>query len=238
MANQFPEFTPVKFDDNFWIIEQNGVRCFLFEGDDIALLVDAGFGGDLEAVCKKLTDKPIQLILTHADGDHVGAHKQFGPVMMHPAEFSYFETRNGSMPQAIPVWEGEKIDIGTFCFEVVLISGHTPGSIALLEREKRFIITGDTVGTVPVFMFGAGRNLPAYLASIRKLKAMQDSFDIIHPSHGKGPLGKAVLTELCLLAADILAGKWPQPQQPEMTHLPPAVKVYGRDGIGFLMEKK
>ena len=238
MANQFPPFVPAEYAENFWIIEQGGVRCFLFEGEDMALLVDAGFGGDLKSVCEKLTDKPIQLILTHADGDHTGAHRQFGPVMMHPAEFSYFETRNGSMPQAIPVWEGETIDIGTFCFEVVLISGQTPGSIALLEREKRFIITGDTVGNVPVFMFGQGRNLPAYLAAIRKLKSMADAFDVIHPSHGKGPLTKEVLTKLCLLAADILAGKWPQPRQPDMTHLPESVKVYGRDGVGFLMEKK
>ena len=142
------------------------------------------------------------------------------------------------MPAAIPVWEGEVIDIGTFCFEIVLISGHTPGSIALLEREKRFIITGDTVGTEPVFMFGTSRNMPAYLASIRKLKSISGDFDVIHPSHGKGPLSKNILTDLCLLSADILAGKWPQPQQPVMAHLPETVKVYGRNGVGFLMEKK
>ena len=68
---QLPPYEPVKIDEKFWAIEQNGVRCYLFEGEDMALLVDAGFGGDLKTVCEKLTDKPIQLLITHADGDHM-----------------------------------------------------------------------------------------------------------------------------------------------------------------------
>ena len=178
MSNRtFPEYKPVQISDGFWAIEQNGVRCWLFEGDDMALLVDAGFGGDLKSVVQTLTDKPVQLILTHADMDHIGAAWQFGPVMMHPAEFSYYEMRNGRLPETIPVWEGETIDIGRYCFEIILISGHTPGSVALLEKNHRFIITGDTVGKEPVYMFGNGRNMPAYLAAIRKLKGIKSDFD-------------------------------------------------------------
>ena len=233
---QFPPFEAIKIDEKFWTIEQSGVRCYLFEGDDMALLVDAGFGGDLKSVCEKLTDKPIQLILTHADGDHIGAAWQFGPVMMHPAEFSYYRMRHGKMPDVIPVWEGETIDIGPYCFEIILISGHTPGSIALLERNQRFIITGDTVGNVPVYMFSAGRNLPAYLASIKKLKEMQDSFDEIWPAHGNRPLDKTILKNLCLLAGEICHGKWPQPQ-PAEPHMPDTVKIYAKNGVAFYLEK-
>ena len=45
---QFPPFEPVKIDEKFWAIEQGGVRYYLFEGEDMALLVDAGFGGRSE----------------------------------------------------------------------------------------------------------------------------------------------------------------------------------------------
>ncbi len=235
MTNQFPPFVPEKIADKFWIIEQSGVRCFLFEGDDMALLVDAGFGGDLKTVCESLTDKPVHLILTHADGDHRGAESQFGAVMMHPAEFDYYRQRSGKNPVAIPVWEDDVIDIGSFRFEVMLISGHTPGSIALLEREKRFIITGDTVGTVPIYMFGAGRNMPAYLAAIKKLKEAGDDFDKIYASHGKLNPPKEILKELCFFAAEMVGGKYP-PAENSPDHLPDSVKIYSKGNVAFFYE--
>ncbi len=236
MTNKFPPFTTEKVNDSFYVISQQGVRCFLFVGDDMALLVDAGFGGDLKAVCESITDKPVHLILTHADGDHRGAEKQFGLFMMHPAEFSYYKMRRGRDPAAIPVWEDDVIDIGTYRFEVVLISGHTPGSIALLERDKRFIITGDTVGTEAVYMFGDGRNLPAYLAAVKKLKSMADEFDVIFASHGRINPPKEILKELCQLAGEIVNGKRPSPR-PAPAHMPENVKIYGKGNAAFFLEE-
>ncbi|MGN1250839.1 MAG: hypothetical protein ACI4XW_12265, partial [Candidatus Spyradocola sp.] len=41
-------------------IEDGGVRCFLVEGAERAMLVDTGFGkGDLRAFVEGLTDKPV-----------------------------------------------------------------------------------------------------------------------------------------------------------------------------------
>ncbi|MBQ3009207.1 MAG: MBL fold metallo-hydrolase [Oscillospiraceae bacterium] len=237
MTNQYPPYATEKISEHFWVIHQQGVRCFLFEGEDMALLVDAGFGGKLKEECEKLTDKPIHLILTHADGDHTGAAAQFGPVMMHPAEFAYCEMRSGKAVNAIPVWEDDVIDIGTFRFEIILISGHTPGSIALLEREKRFIITGDTVGTEPVYMFNTGRNMPAYLAAVRKLKGMSEDFDVIYASHGKINPPKDILRQLCVLAGEITNGKYP-PAKPAPAHMPETVKIYAKGDAAFYCEKK
>ena len=75
----------------FHVVEEGGnmvVRMFLFEGEDEALLVDAGFGGvDLKVFCATLTEKPVRrVVLTHADPDHTGCCAQFDAVLMHPAE--------------------------------------------------------------------------------------------------------------------------------------------------------
>ena len=59
--------------------------------------------------------------------------------------------------------EGDHLDFDPFHFEVVLIPGHTPGSIALWEKEQRFLISGDSVSNATTFLFGEGRGLPAYL---------------------------------------------------------------------------
>jgi glyoxylase-like metal-dependent hydrolase (beta-lactamase superfamily II) len=83
-----------------------------------------------------------------------------------------------------PIWEGDIIDLGSYRFEFLLVPGHTPGSIALLEKEKRFLIGGDSVQTGNIFMFGDGRNFNAYRASMRKLQGRLGDFDTVYASHG------------------------------------------------------
>ncbi len=46
------------------------------------------------------------------------------------------------------------IDLGAMKFEALLIPGHTPGSIALLDRENRLLIGGDSVQRGTVLMVG------------------------------------------------------------------------------------
>ena len=75
-------------EPKFWSIEENGVRCFLVEGEREAMLVDTGFGtGDLKAFIQTLTSLPVFVVNTHADRDHIGCNGQFPPAWMHPADF-------------------------------------------------------------------------------------------------------------------------------------------------------
>lgn len=41
--------------------------------------------------------------------------------------------------------EGEKIQIGTFTFEILHLPGHTPGHIGFIEHEKNIAFTGDVL---------------------------------------------------------------------------------------------
>ena len=86
--------------------------------------------------------------------------------------------------EMIPIWEGDGLDIGTFSFEVILIPGHTPGSIALLEPDKKFLIGGDSIQTGgSIFMSGPGRNFESFRASMAKLEEYIDEFDVVYSSH-------------------------------------------------------
>jgi glyoxylase-like metal-dependent hydrolase (beta-lactamase superfamily II) len=161
------------------------VRCFLFLGARDALLVDTCTGeGDLKAVVEGITKLPVIAVFTHADRDHIGAAKHFERRFMHPCEFDYYAKKSEEPLVMSPLWEGDILDIGTYRFEVILLPGHTPGSIALLEREKRFLVGGDSVQTGgSIFMFGDGRNFEAYRASMGKLQEMMDTFDVVYSSH-------------------------------------------------------
>jgi len=221
-----------KINDWTYSIEDNGVRCLLFIGSGSALLVDTGFGeaGSLKAVVDSLTNKPVTLVNTHADHDHIGNNAEFDIAYMHPSEMAYYSQNAKPGASAGPLWEGDAIDLGGLRFEVVLIPGHTPGSIALLDRENRIIVTGDSVSERPVFMLGAGSDFQAYFASMEKLSAMAGSFDWIYPSHGQLPLPPGQIGKEIAAAEKLLAGEL-QPMEPPF---PLPAKMYMHDGAGFL----
>jgi hydroxyacylglutathione hydrolase len=81
---------------------------------------------------------------------------------MHLSEFDYYKSKNENAVPMEAVWEGDIIDLGTYSLEVIPIPGYTPGCIALLEKEKRFIIGEDIIQLGSMFMFGNGSNFHAY----------------------------------------------------------------------------
>jgi len=227
-------YTVEKLDQGFWCIFDTMVRCFLFEGPEQAILVDTGLGGDLLAFCRTLTNKPIQLVLTHCDRDHVGAIAQFDAPMMHPAEYALYAYRGFSTTGLQPLWDGQILDIGTFRFEVIHIPGHTPGGIALLETEKRFLLTGDSAQSGAIYMFDEGRDLSALLASIRRLQSIRSRFDTIYGSHGDQTNTPEILDQLECLISDILHGRLPDPV-PAPPHLSSQVRCYQKGKAQLLL---
>ena len=76
---------PYSVIDNgvFEINEFDGSSMFLIAGDERALLVDAGVGiGDLKTFIGGLTDRPIDVLLTHNHRDHVGNAPRYSAVHM------------------------------------------------------------------------------------------------------------------------------------------------------------
>lgn len=201
----------IKVQEHFWRIEENGVRSFLFEGRDRAMLVDTGFGTlPLKEMVAELTALPVFVVNTHTDGDHTGCNLDFGEIYMHPSEMDYYVNHNskGCPPEHVhPLWEGDVIDLGFWKFEVILTPGHTPGSIMLLEREKRMLISGDTIQDGDIYLFGSGRNLPAFRITLEKMQAMSDAFDTIWPSHGTCPVTPEIIPGLIGGACDLADGR-------------------------------
>lgn len=226
----------VKISDHFWIFEENGVRSFLFEGDKRAMLIDTGFGTlQIRELAEGLTDLPIFLVNTHTDKDHTGCNADFKPVYMHPAEMDHYKNalpKDCCMEDVCPLWEGDIIDLGYWKFEVILTPGHTPGSVMLLEREKRMLISGDSIQNGDIFMFGAGRNMQAFQNSLKKMIAMADAIDSIWPSHGSYPLTADIIPGILKGTQDLLAGKLPDQDPPR----PMPCRKYVCDVAAFLYQ--
>lgn len=73
------------------------------------------------------------------------------------------------------VWGGERLPIGRFEFEVWWTPGHSPGHICFLERQQKFILTGDHVlptitPNVSLHPQQQGNPLGDYIASLERLE--------------------------------------------------------------------
>jgi len=199
--------TARQIDAGSWIITDVNARAFLFTGSQKALLVDSGYGtGDWRKTVSELTNLPVMLVNTHADHDHIGGNKQFERAFMHPAEIFRYRQQMGPEYDVSPIWEGDIIDLGGRKFEVILIPGHSPGSIALLDSRNRILLGGDTVIDDRIVMNGNWRDFDAYIFSLEKLYNMRSRFDVIYSPHGGFPVSSDILEGLVAGAKRVRSG--------------------------------
>jgi len=201
------DYEIIKINDNSWRIEESIVRFFLLTGSERALLVDSGRSvHNALDIAATLTDLPICLLNTHADMDHVASNEQFASFYLHPDEEENYRSTGGE-GTILPVREGDVIDLGGRPLEVIHLPGHTPGSIALLDRASRVLISGDPIQDGRIFMFGSFRNMDSYIRSLEHLQAWRDCFDEIWPAHASFPVNPGQIDLLIQGARDILDGK-------------------------------
>lgn len=199
---------------NFWILDDGRVREFLIIGNDRALLIDTGFDDtDLLTEIRKLTDLPIDVVLTHSDIDHIGNVTKFGSCMVHEKDASYL-----SNVFCTSIKHDECLKCGDYVFQVVELPGHTAGSIALYEQTHHLLISGDSIQKEgPIYMFGPRRNLDDYINSLRQLMDSSLVIDAILPSHHHCPIDNSSIEKTYSDACDLRDGKL---EALEVEHMP------------------
>lgn len=225
------EFEIIAINENSFRIETPMVRAYLFTGNDKALLIDTTMtDGDIAAAIRTVTDLPVILLNTHCDPDHIACNNRFEQTLIHPMEFDLYKANSKegfAAPAAIN--DGDVIDLGGRCFEVIHIPGHTFGSIALLNKEEKFLVSGDSIGVGPIFMFGETRNLNSLIESLTKLKGRMDSFDKVYTSHGDFCLPASFIDNILKCADELKKGKL----SPEEPPFPLPAKMFRSNGAAF-----
>lgn len=180
----------IQIDDKTWRIENGFVRFFLLAGDREAVLLDTGAGcPDAKELAESLTDLPIRLMNTHGDGDHTSGNGSFSEVFICQEDYDAYNFA-GKYPgcRCLPLTDGMTMDLGGRVLEILHIPGHTPGSIAVLDRSRRTLYSGDTVQDGTIFLFGATRRPEQLAASLEKLMARAADYDRVYPCHGSPEL--------------------------------------------------
>jgi hydroxyacylglutathione hydrolase len=75
----------VQFKKDTWEIDEfDCASVFLLIGHEKAMLIDCGMGiGDLKGAVRKITDKPLVVVITHGHVDHTGNARQFDEIWIH-----------------------------------------------------------------------------------------------------------------------------------------------------------
>ncbi|MDR3226436.1 MAG: MBL fold metallo-hydrolase [Prevotellaceae bacterium] len=125
---------------------------YIIEGAKRSLLIDTGTKCEaLDEIVGKITDKPLDVVITHNHIDHAGNIRYFDEVYMHPQDSL---VRMGIPFSGKYKWlkDGDVFDLGDRQIEVVLMPGHTPGSIVLLDKSINACYSGDAFGSGQVWL--------------------------------------------------------------------------------------
>jgi glyoxylase-like metal-dependent hydrolase (beta-lactamase superfamily II) len=127
------------------------------------ILVDTGFGSDLEETVEMLPGTPALVFNTHWHSDHVGCNAGLTELFQAPIAASTAEGEriNAGDPESFgadwldqPVARyhvdrlleaGERLGTGTVTLRVIPAPGHSLGQIALFEERDRVLIAGDAI---------------------------------------------------------------------------------------------
>ncbi len=72
--------------------------------------------------------------------------------------------------------------LGEFNFEIFHTPGHSPGHIALFDKNKKIILPGDLLGKAPAWYTPSSGGVTGYFESLEKLESA--NAEIALPSHG------------------------------------------------------
>ena len=137
-----------------------------------------------------LLDPPIRsLVPREAWGDEaIDALQAAGYPMTEP----YFVTalppgvaldafRQQPVPRVRLVNEGDEIDLGDRCFEVLHLPGHSPGSIGLWERASGTLFAGDAIYDGPLLDELPESSIDDYCTTMERLLTLPVT--VVHAGH-------------------------------------------------------
>src|SRR5258707_3284790 len=213
------------------------VISYLIVGQKQALLFDTGMGiADIRKVVSRLTSRPVVVLNSQTHDDHVGGNWQFNSIFGMDTSFTRENAKGsaadaqaeiapgeicGNLPKAFDpkayrtkpwhvsffIHDGFRIKLGGRTVEVIATPGHTPDSIALIDRENKLLFTGDTYYPAPIWLFRPETDLTAYEKSIARLAALAPEVNTVLGAHNIPVAQPEVLPALVQEFADLQAGK-------------------------------
>lgn len=257
------DYTVYKQTDSFYILQDpKNDRSYLVVGEHRALLIDTGMcDSPLMPVLRSLTDKPIDLALTHAHIDHMYRYSEFNIVYLHEKEIQAFDQKAQRLMDVgavlfhikrkkypvssfHPLSDGSTIDLGGVEICCYCLSGHTKGSAVFIDTTHQAVFCGDAVGSGSgVWMFlPDSTSLSEYRTALKRAEAYLLPYRNYQYFGGHGeqdsgenasPLSIQTFTDMRLLCEALLNGTASITRVKQVPLLPLFYASNGMAGIVF-----
>jgi glyoxylase-like metal-dependent hydrolase (beta-lactamase superfamily II) len=129
-----------------------------------------------------------------------------------------FDVDTAFLPPAPPtdvMEDGHRFDLGGRVLEVLHLPGHSPGGIALLDRESRALFSADIAYGGVLYVFNPA-DLPTYHDSLQRLAGLAGEIDVVYPAHDASPIGPDILPRMAEAIDKIIGGMQPAGRQDDM----------------------
>lgn len=234
------------------------VISYLIVGTKKALLFDTGMGiSNMRKLVEGLTKLPVSVLNSHTHNDHIGDNWRFNDIYGMDTDFTRANAKGSSKdaqaelapselcgalpadfnakeyvtrPFHISHWlhDGDKIALGGRTLDVIATPGHTPDSIALLDRQNGLLWTGDTFYAGPIYLYRPETDLDAYVASVKKLAALIPKLQLLLPAHNEPVADPDYLPQVAAAIQEVSSGK-------RKTTVQNGTTVYAFPGFSFRM---
>lgn len=197
------KFTFNPFQENTYILFDETKKCVVIDPG----CYDKQEKTDLINFIEENELIPVQLLNTHCHIDHVlgnymvssnyqlklAAHKLEVPVLEGSAYWGSQYGINGDLSPHIEIYlnEGDQIEFGNSKLEVIFVPGHSPGHIAFVNHDEKFIINGDVLfqGSYGRYDLPGG-DLKTLAQSIqKKLFVLPDDYKVYAGHMGETTIG-------------------------------------------------
>lgn len=193
------------------IIGVTGEMMYLAVGDDRAALIDTGVGAcSLRPLIEQMTSKPLIVILTHGHVDHAFGAAEFEEVYMNSEDeltvkycanmedriqycsrSSFEAIKNQPAENYLPtptefreLLDGDLFELGGLTLEIYKLPGHTRGSMTVLFKEERLLLTGDACNPATFLFFYGCPSLEEYRDNLAEYRErVAGKYDGILLSH-------------------------------------------------------
>lgn len=180
-------------------------NCTLLWSEDSMQGAVVDPGGDLEQIqiaIEEVGMRPEKILLTHGHIDHAGAAEELRSLLQvdiegpHRADQILLDNlEQQGMSYGVPAknvrpnrWldEGDTVTVAGHTFQILHCPGHSPGSVVFVNRQQKFMVSGDVIfrGSIGRTDFPYGDHEALINAIKTKLFPLGDDYTFIC---GHGP---------------------------------------------------